>query len=152
MGGVTQIERFPNSCISIGKGCSFNSKSIYNQRGISRCIIQTGAEGARIIIGDNCGFSGVSIVADKEVVIGNNVMVGANTRIGDRDDHTQRLGTIPARVVIKDGVFIGMSCHIMKGVTIGENAIVAAGSIVTHDVPPHCVVAGVPAKIIKTLI
>lgn len=79
-------------------------------------------------------------------------MVEANTRIGDRDDHTQRLGTKPASVIIKDGVFIGMSCHIMKGVTIGENAIVAAGSIVTHDVPPNTVVAGVPAKIIKTLI
>lgn len=151
-GGVMQIERFPNSCISIGKGCTFNSKSIYNQRGVSRCIIQTGAEEARIVIGDNCGFSGVSIVADKEVIIGNRVMVGANTRIGDRDDHPRRLGTIPASVVIEDDVFIGMSCLIMKGVRIGEKSVVAAGSIVTHDVPPYCVVAGIPAKIIKNLI
>ncbi len=148
-GGLSQIERFPMSNIIIGAQCAFNSVSLFNQRGIRKCIIQTGASGAVIKIGDNCGFSGVSIVADKKVEIGNHVLVGANTIIGDRDDHPERLHTIPATVKICDNVFVGMHCIIMKGVTIGENSIIAAGSIVTNDIPANCVAGGVPCKVIK---
>ena len=54
-----------------------------------------------------------------------------------------------APVIIKDNAWIGMSAIILKGVTVGEGAIVAAGSVVTKDVPPHTIVAGVPAKVIK---
>lgn len=50
---------------------------------------------------------------------------------------------------IKDNAWIGMSAIILKGVTVGEGAIVAAGSVVTKDVPPHTIVAGVPARVIK---
>lgn len=45
---------------------------------------------------------------------------------------------------------IGMNVTVLKGVTIGEGAVVAAGSVVNKDVPPHCLVAGVPAKVVKT--
>ena len=55
-----------------------------------------------------------------------------------------------APIVIQDHVWLGMNVIVLKGVTIGEGAIVAAGSIVTKDVPPHCLVAGVPAKVVKT--
>ena len=54
-----------------------------------------------------------------------------------------------APMIIKDNVWIGMSAIILKGVTIGEGAIVAAGAVVTRDVPAHAIVAGVPAKVIK---
>ena len=54
-----------------------------------------------------------------------------------------------APIIIKDNVWIGMSAIILKGVTVGEGAIVAAGSVVTKDVPPHTIVAGVPARVIK---
>lgn len=54
-----------------------------------------------------------------------------------------------APVIIKDNAWIGMSAIILKGVTVGEGAIVAAGSVVTKDVPPHTIVAGVPARVIK---
>ncbi len=150
-GGVTQIERFPMSEISIGNECRFNSNSLFNQRGINRCIIQTGACGAKISIGDKCGFSGVSIVASNEVEIGNNVMVGANSLIGDRDGHSDRLHTAPSKITIKDNVFIGMHCMVMKGVTIGENSIIGAGSIVTKDIPANCIAAGVPCRVIKQI-
>lgn len=52
---------------------------------------------------------------------------------------------------IKDNVWIGMGAVILKGVTIGENSVVAAGAIVTKDVPPNVVVAGNPAQIVKQL-
>jgi acetyltransferase-like isoleucine patch superfamily enzyme len=56
-----------------------------------------------------------------------------------------------ARVVICDNVWIGMNATILKGVTIGENAVVAAGSVVAKDVPPNTVVAGNPAVAVRTL-
>ena len=55
-----------------------------------------------------------------------------------------------APIVIGDHVWIGMNVIVLKGVTIGEGSIVAAGSVVNKDVPPHCLVAGVPAKVVKT--
>lgn len=55
-----------------------------------------------------------------------------------------------APIVIGDHVWIGMNVIVLKGVTIGEGAVVSAGSVVTKDVPPHSLVAGVPAKVVKT--
>lgn len=144
------VRRFQCSTITIGDNCTFNSSSRFNARGINhRCILETGKPGAVLKIGNRCGFSGCSIVADKEVIIGDRVMVGANTSIGDRDDHPDRLGTSPQPVHIGNNVFIGMHCMIMKGVTIGDNAIIGAGSIVTKDIPANCIAAGVPCKVIK---
>lgn len=148
--GIAIIERFQCSTIRIGDNCTFNSSSRFNFRGINHpCIIQTGKPGAKIVIGNHCGFSGVSIVADKEVVIEDHVTVGANAIIGDRDDHSDIYASEPRPVHIGKNVWIGMNATIMKGVTIGEYAIIGAGAIVTKDVPPYAIVAGVPAKIIK---
>lgn len=59
--------------------------------------------------------------------------------------------TICREVIIKRNAYIGVGAIILPGVTIGEHAIVAAGSVVTKDVPPHTVVAGVPVRVIKTV-
>ena len=148
--GLALVERFQCSTIEIGDNCTFNSSSRFNFRGINhRCIIQTGKPGAKIIIGNHCGFSGVSIVADKEVVLEDYVTVGANAIIGDRDDHSEIYDSEPRPVHVCKHAWIGMNATIMKGVTIGEYAIVGAGAIVTKDVPPYAIVAGVPAKVIK---
>jgi galactoside O-acetyltransferase len=56
-----------------------------------------------------------------------------------------------APVRIRDKVWIGFNAIILKGVTIGEGAIVAAGSVVTKDVPPYCIVAGNPARVVRVL-
>ena len=56
-----------------------------------------------------------------------------------------------APIVIEDNVWIGANVAIMPGVTIGKHSVVAAGSVVTTDVPPDSVVAGVPAKVVRTL-
>lgn len=148
--GLAIIERHQCSTIKIGDKCTFNSSSRFNFRGINHpCIIQTGKPDAKIIIGNHCGFSGVSIVADKEVIIEDYVTVGANAIIGDCDDHSEIYASEPRPVHICNHAWIGMNATIMKGVTIGEYAIVGAGAIVTKDVPPRAIVAGIPAKIIK---
>lgn len=149
--GRILIDRFKYSTIVIGDNCIFNSHSLFNPRGIKQCILHTATDFAKIEIGNNCGFSGVSIVCWNHIKIGNNVMVGADTCIGDTDDHPERLGTAPAPIEIKDNVFIGMHCIVLKGVTIGENSIIGAGSVVTKDIPANCVAVGVPCKVIKML-
>lgn len=55
-----------------------------------------------------------------------------------------------APINIKDGVHVGIGSIIMPGVTIGEGAVIGAGSVVTRDIPPYCVAVGAPAKVIKT--
>lgn len=148
--GFTQICRHQMSKISIGSHCLFNSSSWFNYRGLShRCILQTGSEEAKIVIGDYCGFSGSSIVSSSGVIIGNHVTVGANSIIGDRDDHSDIYKSEPQTIVIDDYVWIGMNATVMKGVTIGKYAIIAAGAMVTKDVPAKAIVGGVPAKILK---
>lgn len=150
--GKPLIVRYPNSQIVLGSRCTFNSHSYTNYRGINhKCILNTGSEGASIIIGCNCGFSGVSIVADDLVLIGNHVTVGANTIIGDRDDHSDIYNSTPKPVQIDDNVWIGMNCIVLKGVHIGRGAIIGAGSVVTKDIPSNTIAAGVPCKVIKKI-
>lgn len=148
--GFTLIDRFPCSSIKIGDGCTFNSSSLFNYRGLNhRCIIQTGRPGAKIAIGRHCGFSGCSIVANLDVTFGDYCTVGANAIIGDRDDHEDIYPTAPDAVHIGSHVWVGMNATILKGVTIGDNAIIGAGAIVTKDVPANAIVAGIPARVIK---
>lgn len=118
------------------------------------------AGGPRLIIGDgtaiqfyfHCG-------AAAGVKIGRNVLMGGRVYITDHD-HCFDDGDLSAResprltvapVEICDGAFLGEGCAILKGVRVGKRAVVAANAVVTRDVPDFAVVAGVPAKIIKTL-
>lgn len=147
--GFARIERFKYSQIRIGNNVILNSSDRFNARGIGHCILQTSTDKAIIEIGDNSGLSGVSIVANVGVRIGQRVLIGADTKIGDRDDHHEIFGNTDAPIVIEDDVFIGMRCLIMKGVTIGRGSIIGAGSVVTKDIPEGVVAAGVPCKVIR---
>ena len=149
--GPITIDRFKYSRIVIGDGCVFNSHWLFNPRGISRCMLTTTTDSARIIIGAHSGMSGVSIVARKEVCIGNNVNIGAGTRIGDSDDHPELLDTKIAPINIGNNVFIGMNSLILKGVSIGDNSVIGAGSVVTKSIPANCIAAGVPCKVIRQI-
>lgn len=147
--GHITISRFKHSKIVIGDNCIFNSHHAFNSRGCRKCILHTGTDFACIEIGRNSGFSGVTIVANHGVYIGRDVMIGADSQIGDTDDHPERLGTKDAPIRIGNHVFIGMHCMIMKGVVIGDNAIIGAGSVVTKDIPENCIAAGVPCRVIR---
>ena len=95
------------------------------------------------------------------VTIGNKVWVTAGVQIlcHQRDLTNHKPGKavmdnplIYKEVIIKDGAHIGIGAIIMPGVTIGEGAVIGAGAVVIKDVPPYAVVAGVPAKILRTFI
>jgi maltose O-acetyltransferase len=97
---------------------------------------------------------GASISAHAGVTIGRDCLIGNYVLIMDSDYHDLRDRAKPgiARpIVIEDGVWIGARAIVLKGVHIGEGAVVAAGAIVTSDVPPRTVVANEPAKVVRTL-
>jgi len=111
-------------------------------------------ENGRIEFGGGGFTAGKSIIIAKESVkIGNNCQIAWGVTISDHDFHrtftegVQNLETAP--VEIGDGVWIGMNATILKGVRVGERAIIGAGSVVTKDVPAFSMVVGSPAKIVK---
>jgi len=112
--------------------------------------------GGCIDIGDYCLISpGVRITSASRIEIGNNCMLANGAFVTDADWHGiyDRLESIgnAAPVILKENVWIGDSATVCKGVTIGENSIVGAGSVVTGDIPPNCIAAGNPAKVIREL-
>ena len=150
--GKLIVFREPDSTIQIGDHCIFNSSSKLNFRGINHpCVLQTGTSYAKIMIGNHVEMSGISIVSNHSVTIGNHVLIGANCQIGDRDGHSNRCKFSPKPIIIKDHVWLGMNVIILKGVTIGENSIIGANSVVTKDIPDNCIAAGNPCKVIKLI-
>ena len=108
--------------------------------------------GGKLTIGQGAANVGLTIMCAKEVTIGNGVRIGRNVSIRDWNgphviinDHYHN----HAPVHIGDHVWLCTGCTIMPGVTVGEGAVVAANSTVTRDVPPHSMVAGSPAKVVK---
>ena len=137
----------------------------------SGCSFAVGVNG-RVTIGDFTLLNGALVMAEERIDIGSYCLVSWNVGIADSDFHpldpAQRivdaralapfLENRPARpklktapVIIADNVWIGMNAIILKGVTVGENSVVAAGAVVTKDVPPNTVVAGNPAVAVRKL-
>ena len=144
------ICKFQGSQITIGNNCTFLSSSHINFRGINHnCILYTKTPQANITIGDNCGFSGISIVCHEKITIGNNCLFGANVTIGDYDDHPEVYKTLPQPIEIKSNTWIGMNTCILKGVTIGSNVVIGANSVITKSIPDNVIAAGNPCKVIK---
>lgn len=116
-----------------------------------------------IVIGDNCNIgSGSHITSVNGIYLGCNVLTGKGILITDNahgytDTRVLEIAPILRPLVskgtvrIEENVWIGDKASIMPGVTVGRGSIVAANSVVTKDVPPYCVVGGIPAKIIKQM-
>ena len=113
--------------------------------------------GKNIHVGDRflANFN-VTILDIREVYMGNDVMIGPGTLICTVNHPLSPRGRrnhlgIASPIHIGNDVWIGGNCTILPGVTIGNNVVVAAGSVVTKDIPDNCVVAGVPARKIKDI-
>ncbi len=109
-----------------------------------------------ITIGDACLICpGVRISSAVSIKIGDGCMLASGAYVTDSDWHGtyDRIGMEDkyAPVVLKDNVWIGDNAIVCKGVTIGENSIVAARAVVVKDVPPNSVVAGSPAKVVRQI-
>lgn len=96
--------------------------------------------------------SNILCMAAGNIVIEDNVEIAADVRlISNNHDFHHRNLLICKQVTLKKNCWIGADASILPGVTVGENAVVGAGAIVTHDVPDNAVVVGNPAKVIKTI-
>lgn len=110
--------------------------------------------GGHLEIGDNVFINyGCSLASSNHVKIGNDCLIGSHVMIMDSDFHRvedKSWDTSGVPIIIEDRVWIGNRSIVLKGVRVGHDAVVAAGSVVTHDVPPRTVVAGVPARVVRT--
>lgn len=148
--------------IRIGAGTRINSGARKNPiGGDTSCWLVCRGPG-EILIGKDCGLSNCSIVSDTLVDISDRVMIGGGTKIYDTDFHnidpsernSEKRGFHHGRtkaVVIKSDAFIGAHSIILKGVTIGRNSVVGAGSVVCRDVPDNELWAGNPAMRIRDI-
>jgi acetyltransferase-like isoleucine patch superfamily enzyme len=114
-----------------------------------------------IIVGNNVGFNyGVWIAANRHkdggIVFGNNVLIGpytvihsGNHKFIDAALPISKQGFVFKTITIEDDVWIAAHCTILSGVTLGKGSVIAAGAVVTKDVPPYAIVAGVPAKVVS---
>lgn len=111
--------------------------------------------GGPITIGDGTFINyGATISAHSGVSIGRDVLIGNYAMIMDSDYHDLHDRTKPgltAPIVLEDDCWIGARAIVLKGVRVGRGAVVAAGSVVTKDVPPRTLVAGMPAQVVRTL-
>ncbi len=132
----------------------------FNPVGLAKnCSIYV-EKGGQLFVGSNSGFSGVSIVCHSKIEIGEYCNFGGNTFIWDTDFHP--LNYLDRRIhdkskiysnpiVIGNDVFVGANSTILKGVTIGDRAIIGCGSVVSRDIPSDEVWAGNPIKLIRKI-
>lgn len=165
LGFVPYFKIPKNGVVKIGKNVVLNSDFKNTNTALTyRCKFVTGYEGL-ISIGDNTMLNGVCIVSYEKVEIGSDCQIASSTMISDTDFHPVdphiRLKQVrhddfpfssvgKSKIKIGDNVWVGWNCTILKGVEIGDNCIVAAGSIVlAGSYPAGSLLAGNPAKVIK---
>ena len=157
-----ELEKFRGRIRLIGPGPKINSGpfSPLPHDYVRLSIVSWGDQPeqiGKIVVGEGTELNGTSIISYVSVKIGSNVMFGPGAVILDSDGHStdRRLPDVPenikmAPIEIGDHAWIGLNSVILKGVTIGPYAVVGSNSVVHEDVPAHTVVAGNPAKPVKS--
>ena len=155
--GRPYLARESGSRIVLGDRVCLNSSLRSNPIGCSRPVsLRTTRPGAEIILGRGVGLSGNAVCAALRIHIGEGTFVGADAMVFDNDFHSPvgewNWGAAtpenPRPVIIGRGVFIGARALILKGVTIGDRAIIGAGAVVAVDVPARHLAVGNPAQIL----
>lgn len=152
-----RIKAQPQCSLTIGKECFIRDKIVFERAA------------AKLTVGDRTFLGNGLIAIAQSVEIGSDVMLAWGVTIVDHNSHSIRFsersgetqrwlkghkdwsGVSIASVRIQDKVWVGFNAIILKGVTIGEGAVVAAGAVVTKSVPPWTVVAGNPARVIREI-
>jgi acetyltransferase-like isoleucine patch superfamily enzyme len=132
--------------------------------------IRADRPGAQVIIGARTFIGRSTLVAAERIVIGDDVLISSGCHIVDHDSHSivweeraqdvtdwgmGRKNWVHVRVepvIVRAKAWIGIRAMILRGVTVGEGAIVGGGSVVTRDVPPFTIVAGNPARVIRQML
>lgn len=147
-----------DSILEFGSNCIINSSNYKNIIGgdtRSSIIVKKGAE---LLVGSNLRMSNSAIYCAESINIGDNVMIGGSCKIWDTDFHplnpherveNPNKGYKTRPVKIGHNVFIGGFSILLKGTTIGDCAVIGAGSVVAGDIPPGEIWAGNPAKFVK---
>jgi len=164
--------------VKVGAGSKISHRRITVKRG---CTVSIGAqslvegsiifdrENATVSIGDRTYIGNSMLVCSNSIIFGDDILMAWGCTIVDHNSHSihweerkndvvnwingrkewENIGYAP--VVIGNKVWVGFNVIILKGVTIGEGAVIAAGSVVTKDVPPYTVTAGNPAKVVREI-
>ncbi len=159
--GMPSLTLHKGSTVIIGDNVTLRSRCRGNAIGINHAIVFTTlSEEARIEIGKDVGVSGGAICAKSLVSIGAGTLLGANMVIADNDMHPidpvkrekgDRSDFPVKEVRIGRNVWIGADVFICKGVTVGDNTVIGAKSVVVKSIPANCIAAGNPATVIKKL-
>ncbi len=165
--------RVPASCVVLGAPniTHMNGKLLLGERvllssegmnysfghAFPRCFLSSSA-GASVEIGDDTEVNLSAIYASTSIRIGKRVLIAADCRIIDHDGHDVDRYPRPHKenldgepIVIEDDVWLCADVTVCKGVTIGKGSVIGTKSVVTHDIPPGVLAAGVPARVIRPL-
>ena len=132
-------------------------KNIWLESGVK---LNIGKESAKITLNDHIYINSYTILDCQDSInIGNRVQIGPHCYIGDFDHNVNvdirlsyhRSGGVSSPIIIEDNVWIGAGVCILKGVRVGRNSVIAAGSVVLNDIPPNVLAAGVPCTILKNI-
>lgn len=156
MNGRPLIRCARGATLEIREGVKINtsvaSNPVIGRKRTALCAVEPGA---RLVVERGVGMSGVCITAAKEVVIGEGTFLGADVLISDTDFHAPdgagswTNATVESARPVRVGkaCFIGARAILLKGVSIGDGAVVGAGAVVAKDVPPEHLATGNPATI-----
>ncbi len=149
--------RITGKFLPSGPGTIVVGKNVISDGGPHAVTLFTHTPQAELRIGDNVFLNGARFGCSQRIEVGEKCIL-ADCRIFDTDMHAigpdrhskdAVVATAPVR--IERNVWIGAAVIILKGVTIGENSVIGAGAVVARDVPPNCIAAGNPARVVKHL-
>ncbi len=153
LNGLPYIRRKGSGRILLGDGVNVNASRWGNWLGTPGAMILSVEDGAVLEFKAGSGVSSSQIIANIGIEIGEGSMIGAGCLLCDSDMHEVPLGsgkaTAKAPIRIGRNVFVGARCIILKGVNIGDGAVVGAGSVVSRDIPAGATAVGNPAVVVR---